>query len=195
MEFDSLQVGSGIRFRQRHGTCVLPSAESGKKFLALFFGSEFPDRVADVLQSEQVHQRSIGPGDQFHGHHVNREGEVEAPVLSRENHAHQVSLRKLPQVLLCPGRVGDLPVLQGHTFVVHARRARRNVFGTQSADHFQHFFIIEQCVRIVHRCIGKLLRLFVVVFGNGRDRLQVEFAKVEQDILVVEKEIWHGSPI
>ncbi len=61
LQFHRLQIGSGIGLGEGHGPRVFTGAELRQILLTLRFVAELGDRIANILEAEDVHERRIRP--------------------------------------------------------------------------------------------------------------------------------------
>ncbi len=69
LELDVLQVAAGLGLGERHRARDLAAGEARQVGLLELVAGELVDRLGDVLQAEDVHERRIGARDHLDDHH------------------------------------------------------------------------------------------------------------------------------
>ncbi len=78
------------------------------------------------------------------------------------------------------------------TFVVYIRGPGSDAICSKVTDHFKDFAVILHCIIVIDRSILVLLRLGVIVFGNGDGFLEIESVEMKLDVGIVKKVVCHG---
>ena len=192
LELHVLQVAAGLGLGERHGAGDLAAGEARQVGGLHLLVGELVDRLGDVLQAEDVHQRRVGAADHLDDHHADRDGEVEAAVLARQRDAHEVGLLEALEALGDAGRVADLAVHQLAAGAVHVFGARLDELAGDVADDRERALVgVERVFEVLGR-VGEVPRLRVVVLAQAHDARQVEAAQRGLQVRVVAEEVAHA---
>ncbi|OPZ41709.1 MAG: hypothetical protein BWY94_02335 [Actinobacteria bacterium ADurb.BinA094] len=194
LELHVLQVAAGLRLGERHAPGDLAGGEARQvRRLHLLVG-ELVDRLADVLESEDVHQGGVGAADHLDDHHADGDGEVEPAVPARQGHAHEVGLPQALEALGDAARVADLPRDQLAAGAVHVLGARLDVLAGDLAGDLQDPLVrVERILEVPGR-VGELAGLGVVVLTQAHDPRERQIAQGPPEVCVVGEEIAHDAP-
>ena len=138
-----LQVAAGVGLGEHHRAGHFAAAEPRQHFVLDFVVGEGVDRLGDALQPEHVHQRGVGPADDFGGHGVDEAGAVQPAVLPRQGEAHQVGLGEPLEVLLHQRVERDRAVVvERVAFAVDLLGVGGDHVAGHFADDFQHAAVV-----------------------------------------------------
>ncbi len=191
LKFHRLQIRTGIRLGERHCPGIFPGGEAGQKFEVLFFRAEFMNGFTDVLQTEKVHERGIGAGDHFDGHHVNSGWEIQPAIFSRERHAHQFRLGKPLERFPGAPRVSDLAIFKDTSFLINTARPGRNKIPCNITGNFQHLPVIVQRIGIIYRRIIEFFCLFIAILQYIDNFLNIQIFELKAHIRIFCEKIRH----
>ena len=191
-ETDGLEVGTGIRLGEVHGTVRFAGSETRKIFLTLFFGTELADRFRNILKTDQVLQRSIGAGDHFRHHRIDGSREIESAVLTRKHDAHDSGILEILEILVGQRMILDNAVFEIRPLFVHLPGTGSDAFAGDLADHFHHAFVVIHRIFVVLRCEIELFRLLVIVFTKRDDLFHFQIPEREHQVRIVGKKVGHS---
>ena len=184
-ETDGLEVGTGIRLGEVHRSVRFARGKPGKIFLFLFFRTEFIDRFRNILEPDQVLQRSIGTCDHFGHHRVDRGREIESAVLTRKQNAHDSGILEILQVLIGQRMIFDNAVLEGRTFFIHLSGAGGDPFAGDLSDFGQDTRIVILRIFEIFRGVIIFFRLFVLILAESDKLLHVDVLKREHQVGII----------
>ena len=193
-ELDVLQVAAGLGLGERHAAGDLTAGEPRQVGRLHVIAGELVDGLADVLEAEDVHEGGVGAAHHLDDHHADRDGEVEAPVLARQCHAHEVGLLEALQALGDAGCVADLALDQLAAGAVDVLGAGLDVLAGEVAGDLQGARVrVDRVLEVAGR-IGEVAGLRVVVLAQAHDACEVEAAQGLLEVCVVGEEVAHDAP-
>ena len=194
LELDVLQVAAGLGLGERHAAGDLAAGEPRQvRRLDLLVG-KLVDGLADVLEAEDVHQGRVGATDHLDDHHADRDGEVEAAVLARQRHAHEVGLLEPLEALGDAGGVADLALHELAAGAVDVLGARLDVLAGEVAGDLQRALERVERVLEVRGRVGEVAGLGVAVLAQAHDACEVEASERLLEVRVVAEEVAHDTP-
>ena len=185
------EVGAVVRFGQVHGAIIFAGGKPGQILSLLFFVTEKADGFGNVLQTENVLQRSVCTGDHFGHHGVNRHREVQAAVLVGQHHAGHFRLGQVGNVLLGQRVIGHGVIFKFRAFFIHRPAAGGNAVAANAADHFQHTPVVVQSIRKIRRCIVAVFGKFKVLFTQRHGIFQIQVPQRKHEVAIVLKKVRH----
>ena len=190
---DGLQVGPGIRLGECHGTGRLAARELRQEFLALLLGAVFVDGLGDVLETEEIHERGLGPRHHLDRHRIDGGRQVEPAIAARQGEAHQLGLGQCLQGRLGPLGIAHLTGGKVAPLLVDRGGLGGHDVGGDVADDLQHLPIVVDGVLVVGRGEVERFGLAVAVLGDLDHLLELQAVELEQQIGVVGEKVGHGS--
>ena len=193
-----LQVAAGVGLGEHHRAGHFAAGEARQGFVLDRVAGEGVDRLGDALQAEEVHQRAVGPADDFGGHGVDQIGAVQPAVLPRQREAHQVGLAQRLEVVRPPRVERDgAVVVELVAFLVDCLGVGGDHLAGDLADDVQDAAVVVDRRRrrragrsrhIAALAVGEIVLLDPGHLGH------VEVLEEELDVVVIEKEVRHGQP-